>query len=100
MKYTYQAPDSIQKWVENARHFADRLDFLSAPQWPGNPGNGYVHPIYMSRNGSLIDEFIMPTVYEDGKWYAHDTKGKQTVDFENATSEDIATARSKGYLCD
>jgi hypothetical protein len=99
-KYTYQAPDSIQKWVKNAKYFADRLDFLSMPQWPDNPGNGYVHPIYMSRKGSLIDEFIMPMVYEDGRWYAHNTKGKPTVDYEKATPEDIATAKRKGYICD
>ena len=100
VKYTYQAPDLIQEWVENAKYFTDILDFLSAPQWPQNPGNGYVHPIYMCRKGSLIDEFIMPMVYTDGKWYAHDSKSKQAVDFTDATSEDIATAKRKAYLCD
>ena len=100
VKYTYQAPDSIQKWIENTKYFADLLDFLSTPQWPDNPGNGYVHPIYLCRKGSLIDEFILPMVYEDGKWYAHDSKSKQTVDYENATSQDIATAKRKNYLCD
>ena len=44
VKYTYQAPDLIEKWVENAKYFVDLLDFLSTPEWPDNPGNGYVHP--------------------------------------------------------
>jgi len=100
VKYTDQAPDMIQKWVENAKCFADLLDFLSTPQWPQNPGNGYVHPIYMCRKGSLIDEFIMPMVYEDGKWYAHDSKSKQTVESQDVTPQDIAAAKRKGYLCD
>ncbi|MGB2862245.1 MAG: hypothetical protein WBC05_02875 [Sedimentisphaerales bacterium] len=100
VKYTDQAADQIQRWVENTKHYVDILDFLSTPQWPRNPGIGYVHPVYFSRKGSLIDEFIMPMVYEDGKWYAHNTKNKQAVDFEHATSQDIATAKRKAYLCD
>jgi hypothetical protein len=97
--YTDTAPDQIQKWVENTKYFVDRLDFLSTPKWPDNPGNGYVHPIYLCRKGSLIDEIISPEVYEDGKWYVHRSKSKQAVDFEHAVSEDIATAKRKGYLC-
>jgi hypothetical protein len=100
VKYTYQAPELIQKWVENTKHFAGLLDFLSTPEWPDKPGNGYVHPISLCRKGSLIDEFIQPMVYKDGKWYAHDSKTKQAVDFEPATSQDIATAKRKSYLCD
>jgi len=98
--YTDTAPDQIQNSVENTKHFAGLLDFLNTPLWPDNPGNGYVHPVYFSRKGSLIDEIISPMVYEDGKWYVHKSKSKQTVDFEHATSQDIATAKSKGYLCD
>ncbi len=98
--YTDTAPDQIQKRVENTKHFAGLLDFLDTPLWPDNPGNGYVHPIYLCRKGSLIDEVISPAVYEDGKWYVHRSKSKQTVDYENATSEDIATAKRKAYLCD
>ncbi|MFC1634488.1 hypothetical protein ACFL5Z_06560 [Planctomycetota bacterium] len=100
VKYTHQAPDEIQKWVENTRYYVDRLDFLSTPKWPDDPGNGYVHPIYFSRKGSLIDEIISPMVYEDGKWYVHKSKSKQTVDYELATPQDIATATRKDYLCD
>ena len=100
VKYTKQPPDQIRGHVKQAGYWADILDFLSTPDWPENPGNGYVHPIYMCRKGSLIDEFIIPMVYKDGKWYAHDSKSKQSMDFKNATSQDIATAKRKDYLCD
>ena len=99
-KYSDRPPQKIQGYVEQSRYFADLLDFLSTPQWPENPGNGYVHPIYLCRKGSLIDEIIQPIVYKDGKWYVHDSQSMRTVDYENATSEDITTAQSKGYLCD
>jgi len=100
VKYTYQAPDMIQKWVENAKYWADVLDFLSTPEWPENPGNGYVHPIYLCRKGSLICELILPMVYKDGKWYAHDGKSKQSVESKDLTPQDIAAAKADGYLCD
>ena len=93
-------PDQIQWNIENSKYWADQLDFLSTPQWPDNPGNGYVHPIYLCRKGSLIDEIVQRMVYEDGKWYSHHGNFKQGVDSEHATSEDIAAAKAKGYLCD
>jgi hypothetical protein len=100
VKYTHQAPDQIQKWVENAKYWANILDFLSTPSWPENPGNGYVHPIYTSRKGSLICENILPIVYEDGKWYVHNSKQHfGAVDkFEKPTLQEIVAAESKGYL--
>ena len=96
--YSEQPPNKGD--LERSGYYMDIIDFLSTPAWPDNPGNGYVHPIYLCRKGSLIDEFIQPAVYEDGTWYIHSSKGKQTVDYENATSEDIAAAKTKGYLCD
>ncbi len=92
-------PDDIQRSMENSKYWADQVDFLSTPQWPDNPGNGYVHPIYLCRKGSLIDEIAQRMVHEDGKWYSHHGNFKQQVAAE-ATSEDIAAAKAKGYLCD
>lgn len=100
VNYTYRAPDSIQKRVENAKYFVELLDFLSTPQWPQNPGDGYVHPIYLCRKGSLIDEFIQPIVYKDGKWYVHNTKQKSSRESTDVTPNEITEAKSKGYLCD
>ena len=100
VKYTQRPPDQIRRHVEQAGYFADVLDFLSTPDWPTNPGNGYVHPIYLCRKGSMIDEFIEPSVYTDGKWYDHDTKQKQSKESEDLTPQEIATAKADGYLCD
>ena len=99
-KYTDHPPQEIQGYVKQSGYFADILDFLSTPAWPENPGNGYVHPIYLCRKGSLIDEFIQPMVCHDGKWYFQNSKYKQAVDYEHATSQSIALAKRKGYLCD
>ncbi len=98
--YEEHPPERIRGYLEESGYFADRLDLLSIPPWPENPGNGYVHPIYLCRKGSKIDEFSQPIVCQNGKWYVHDSKSKQAVDFEHATPQDIVTARRKAYLCD
>ncbi|HCO93963.1 MAG TPA: hypothetical protein DIU00_08440 [Phycisphaerales bacterium] len=98
--YEDLSPDQARKYAENSKYWADQLDILSTPQWPRNPGNGYVHPIYLCRKSSLIAEIIQRMVYEDGKWYAHGSTSQQTVDYETPTSEDFAAAKRKGYLCD
>lgn len=101
-KYTEQAPEKLQGWVQQAAYWANILDFLSTPDWPENPGNGYVHPIYLCRKGSLICELIQPIVYWDGKWYVHDTKSKMggEENLEKPTAQEIAAAKTEGYLCD
>jgi len=101
-KYTIQAPDMIQKWVDNAKYWADVLDFLSTPEWPENPRNGYVHPIYLSRKGSMICEYMQPIVYWEGKWYVHDSKSYFGAEkkFQKPTAQEIATAGAEGYLAD
>jgi len=93
-------PDEIRRSIENSKYWADQLDFLSTPQWPRNPGNGYVHPIYLCRKGSLISEIAQRMVYEDGKWYSYYGNFEQGVDSQHTTSEGIAAAKAKGYLCD
>jgi hypothetical protein len=100
VKYTVQPPADTQRHLEQAGYFADILDLLSTPAWPENPGNGYVHPIYLCRKGSKIDEFTQPMVYENGQWYAHDTKSKEGRESEAATPSGIAAAKAEGYLCD
>jgi hypothetical protein len=101
-KHTIQAPDMIQKWIDNAKYWTDVLDFLSTPEWPENPRNGYVHPIYLSRKGSMICEFMQPIVYWEGKWYVHDSKRHfgAEMKFEKPTAQEIAAAEAKGYLAD
>jgi hypothetical protein len=101
-KYTKQSPENLRGYVEQAGYWANILDFLSTPEWPDNPGDGYVHPIYLSRKGSMICEFVQPIVYKDSKWYVHNTKspfGSENK-FEKPTAPEIAAAEAKGYLCD
>jgi hypothetical protein len=43
--------------------------FLDTPDWPDEPENGYEHPVYLCREGSLICEATIVMVYQDGKWY-------------------------------
>jgi len=101
-KYTQQTTQKLQGYVEQAGYWANVLDVLSTPRWPNNPGNGYVHPIYLSRKGSMICEFMQPIVYKDGKWYVHDTKSQfgGVKKLEKPTAQEIATAGAKGYLAD
>ena len=101
--YTIPAPQNIREGlIEQVGYWANILDVLSTPRWPNNPGNGYVHPIYTCRKGSLICENMQPIVYEDGKWYVHDTKQHFGTEnkFEKPTVQEIATAEAKGYLAD
>ncbi len=103
-KYTIQSPlpQKLRGYVEQAGYWANILDFLSTPRWPNNPGNGYVHPIYLSRKGSMICEYMQPIVYREGKWYVHNTKSHFGGDkkYEKPTAQEIATAEAKGYLAD
>lgn len=101
-KYTKQSPEKLQGYVEQAGYWANILEVLSTPEWPRNPGNGYVHPIYLSRRGSMICEFVQPIVYKEGKWYVHDTKSQfgGVKKYEKPSAQEIAAAEAKGYLAD
>ncbi|HUU18955.1 MAG TPA: hypothetical protein VMW72_17525 [Sedimentisphaerales bacterium] len=101
-KYTKQSPQKLQGYVEQAGYWANILEFLSTPEWPNNPGNGYVHPIYLSRKGSMICEHMAPIVFWDGKWYVHDTKSQfgGNKKLEKPTAQEIATAEAESYLTD
>ena len=52
------------------RQLVEGVDFLSTPSWPERPQNGYEHPVYFSRKGSLLHDATMTMVYRDGKWYS------------------------------
>jgi hypothetical protein len=45
------------------------FQFLGTPEWPDETENGYEHPIYLCREGSLICEATLVMVYQDGEWY-------------------------------
>ena len=97
-----QTPEGFRDRIEQMRYWVDTLDVLSTPKWPNNPGNGYVHPIYLCRKGSMIREFMLPIVCEDGQWYVHRMFMKPQIGagkkFEQPTPQEIADAEAKGYL--
>jgi len=101
-KHFTQTPDGFRAKVEQAGYWANILDLLSTPRWPNNPGNGYVHPIYLCRRGSMICEYMQPVVYEDGQWYvANRKKHLGAVNkFEKSMlpEKEIKQAEAKGYL--
>jgi len=101
-KYTKQSPEKLQGNVEQAGYWANILEVLSTPKWPSNPGNGYVHPIYLSRRGSMICEHVAPIVFWDGKWYVHNTKSQfgGVKKYEKPTAREIEAAEAEGYLAD
>jgi len=63
--------------------------FLGSPEWPDEPENGYEHPIYLCREGSLICEATIIMVYQDGEWYLEGLElgRKRTESTENAESK-------------
>ena len=48
---------------------ATNYQLLDTPDWPQKPENGYEHPVYLARKGSLICDATMVMVHENGKWY-------------------------------
>jgi hypothetical protein len=63
--------------------------FLGSPKWPDEPENGYAHPVYLCREGSLICEATLVMVYQDGKWYL------QGIETGRKETESTVKAQSK-----
>jgi hypothetical protein len=64
------AESQYEEFIRDAgRQLVEAFDFLSTPTWPDAPQNGYEHPVYLSRKGSLLHDATMTMVYRDGKWY-------------------------------
>jgi hypothetical protein len=69
--------------------------FLGTPDWPAEPENGYEHPVYLCREGSLICEATIVMVYQDGKWYLHDLSiGRKKM--ESGDSSERADSKVSG----
>jgi hypothetical protein len=70
--------------------------FLGTPDWPDEPENGYEHPVYLCREGSLICEATIVMVYQDGKWYLHDfSLGRKKMESSDS-SESVGRKISGG----
>ncbi|UCG58933.1 MAG: hypothetical protein JSU70_05360 [Phycisphaerales bacterium] len=97
----YLAPaQDVEQRFEGISRWADTVDVLGIPELPRNPGDGYIHPIYLSRKGSLICEYTQICIYEDGKWYAYETRSRRKSPQDRASAEDIEAAKARDYLTD
>jgi hypothetical protein len=77
-----------------AGHVVD-YEFLGAPDWPGEPENGYEHPVYLCREGSLICEATLVMGYQDGKWYLRGFEwGRKKM--ESTDSSDSVGSKTSG----
>ena len=79
-------------WGQTKKYFVDELDFLSTPNWPAKPENGYIHPIYMCSKESQMRVDTLACIYENGKWYRFGNMG-------NAQDTDVSVFRKwlSGY---
>jgi hypothetical protein len=66
--------------------------FLGTPDWPAELENGYEHPVYLCREGSLICEATLVMDYHDGKWYL---KGLETGRKKMGTTESSESVARK-----
>jgi hypothetical protein len=65
------ANSQYDEFIESqGRQLVEGVDFLSTPSWPQQPQDGYEHPVYFSRKGSLLHDVTMVMVYRGGKWYS------------------------------
>ena len=67
--------DDVVGEMDQVMGLAGRIvnyQFLGTPDWPDEPENGYEHPVYLCREGSLICEATLVMGYQDGKWYLRD----------------------------
>jgi len=63
--------------------------FLGTPNWPEEPENGYEHPVYLCRDGSLICEATIVMFFQDGKWYLKNLEsGRKKMESEENTDSD------------
>jgi hypothetical protein len=77
--------------------------FLGSPKWPDEPENGYKHPIYLCRKGSLICEATLVMVYQGGKWYLQGietgrTETESTVNAERKAAGGVTISKTKPDL--
>jgi len=98
--YMERSSEEIRNSLGQAKYWAGIIDILSMPELPENPGDGYVHPVYLCRRGSTVCEYTQPIVYYDGQWYNTNSRERPLKSSEYLTAEDIAAAKKEGYLCD
>jgi hypothetical protein len=65
-EFREDAAGQIYQILGMASLIAD-YEFLGTPAWPDEPDNGYKHPVYLCREGSLLCEATIIMAHQDGK---------------------------------
>ena len=81
------AGDGVADWQ---RQLIDEADFLGTPPWPKDPAEGYIHPVYVSRLGSLIREDTFALAYLGGHWTCLGNMGNRRMTDVAAFRTDVA----------
>ena len=84
------AAGQMDQMLAMASLIAD-YEFLGTPAWPDEPDNGYKHPVYLCREGSLLCEVTIIMVCQDGKWYLEGLEsGRKTTESTESTASKAA----------
>ncbi len=84
------ATGQMDQMLAMASLIAD-YEFLGTPKWPDELENGYEHPVYLCRKGSLICEATIVMVYQDSKWYLEGLEpGRKTTDSADNTKTQVS----------
>jgi len=68
------------------------FQFLGTPAWPDKPADGYEHPVYLCREGSLLCEATVAMACQDGKWYLKNVEAGR----KKTQSDDSAVRQVSG----
>ena len=55
--------------------------FLETPEWPREPEEWTVHPIFVAIPGSVVYEDVHLCVYSEGKWHVPGNVGNPYTDW-------------------
>ena len=100
LMYRTPTEEEAESYMKQAAYYADVLSLLEVPQWPRDPGEGYVHPVHLSRKGSLIHEFTVLLAYREGKWYLYTSRWPVREMPAEESPGRIERAGAQGYQTD
>jgi len=65
------SPEMLDKMWGPLQQFMSGFEMISTPDWPAEPNEGYVHPVYVRAKGNpaLIRSDTLALVFHKGKWY-------------------------------
>jgi hypothetical protein len=98
--YDTSTEDEARSSMEQSGYYAGVVTLLEVPQWPREPEDGYLHPVFMSREDSLIHEFTILLAYREGKWYVYGTRWPVLEIQAEESPDRVESAEAQGYVTD